>query len=52
MDMSVPPDVLYSCRRAIVVVLQALFGAGLLLLITGALLVGVAYVVTTYTFTH
>jgi hypothetical protein len=50
--MSVPPDVLDSCRKVVVGVLRLVVAAGLVLVITAVLLTGAAYVVTSYTFNH
>jgi hypothetical protein len=48
--MSVPPDVLVQSRRIVVGAFQCALAVGLILAITAALLAGVAYVVTAYTF--
>jgi hypothetical protein len=48
--MSVPPEILDTGRRILVGVVQFLAASALILVITGGLLAGVAYVLTAYAF--
>jgi hypothetical protein len=48
--MSLPPDILHTWRRVLVGAGQVLAATALILVITGGLLAGVAYVLTAYAF--